>query len=185
MRRGGGYSQQQVWLWDVQSTQTATGLKSFRLRGRKSEGATAMPSAFSLPWTIRGKFCALAIELARGVSLALAERCAMGKLCCCGEANAREEVYSEAAESPHPAAAADTREQRSSSAPPARSQVIIAQERLHKSSSFTDRRAASPGGGGVRRSASSLRYTPQHGIQRDSTTRSDRTKLKVPRAADT
>ena len=143
-----------------------------------------MPSAFSLPGTIRGKFCALAIELARGVSLALAERCAMGKLCCCGEANERDEVFSEAAESPHPAAAADTREQRSSSAPPARSQVIIAQGRLHKSSSFTDR-AASPGGGGVRRSASSLRYTPQHGIQRDSTTtRSDRTKLKAASAAD-
>jgi len=103
----------------------------------------------------------------------------MGKLCCCGEANGRDEVFSEAAESPHPAAAADSREQRSSSAPPARSQVIIAQQRLHKSSSFTDRAASPGGGGGVRRSASSLRYTPQHGIQRDSTTRSDRTKLKV------
>ena len=110
-------------------------------------------------------------------------RVAMGKWCCgSGVANEREEVFSEAAESPQPAGAADTRQQRSSSAPPARSQVIIAQERLHKSSSFSP--TASPGGG-ARHSASSLRYTPQHGIQRDFTNRRDRTKLKAASCADT
>ena len=96
----------------------------------------------------------------------------MGKWCC-GVANEREEVFSEAAESPQPAGAADTRQQRSSSAPPARSQVIIAEDPT-----------ASPGGS-ARLSASLLRYTPQHGIQRDFTNRRDRTKLKAASRADT
>ena len=111
---------------------------------------------------------------------------AMGKLCCCGVEKERDEVFSEAAESPQPSAAAEARQQRSSSAPPARSPVIITREHrvFSASSVLSPNRMASPGGG-VRTSASSLRYTPQHGIQRDSTTRSDRTKLKAASCADT
>ena len=96
----------------------------------------------------------------------------MGKLCCCVAASEREEVFSNAAESPQPVGVAA---QRSCSSP-----------RLYESSSFgSDQAASQAGSSGARSSGSSLRYTPQHGIQRDSTTRSDRTKLKAASCADT
>ena len=89
----------------------------------------------------------------------------MGKLCCCVAASEREEVFSDAAESPQPVAVAA---QRSCSSP-----------RLYESSSFgSDQAASQAGSGGARSSRSSLRYTPQHGIERSSSAR-NRTKLRV------
>ena len=89
----------------------------------------------------------------------------MGKLCCCVAASEREEVFSNAAESPQPVAVAA---QRSCSSP-----------RLYESSSFgSDQTASQAGSSGARSSRSSLRYTPQHGIERSSSAR-NRTKLRV------
>ena len=91
----------------------------------------------------------------------------MGKLCCCVAASEREEVFSDAAESPQPVAVAA---QRSCSSP-----------RLYESSSFGSDQAASQAGSSGARSSrrnSSLRYTPQHGIERSSSAR-NRTKLRV------